>query len=263
MNCATTDLVLIEQRGAVLHLTLNSGETGNALSTPMCVALAQALESINARHDVHCVVLRGSGRHFCTGGNVKDMQKGEDLMQGATEDVLESLRRYLHRITLAMQAIDVPVIAAINGSAVGAGLDLAMMCDLRVAVKGARLAESFLRLGLISGIGGAWFLTRAVGLAKAMEMTLTSEFHSAEQALQMGLINHAVDPQALDAKVDELAGKITSAPPKALRLAKRLVRQAASSDLSQALESAGAVQAILLCGAEHKAAVTAFLASSQ
>jgi enoyl-CoA hydratase/carnithine racemase len=263
MNPEKHDLVLIEQRGAVLYLTLNGSDTGNALTTPMCVALAEALEGINGRPDVHCVVLRGSGRHFCTGGNVKDMQSGEDLMQGATEDVLESLRRYLHRITLAMQAVDVPVIAAINGSAIGAGLDLSLMCDLRVAVKGARLAESFLRLGLISGIGGAWFLTRAVGLAKAMEMTLTSQFHTAEEALQMGLINRVVDVEALDSTVEQLATTIASAPPKALRLAKRLVRQAASSDLPQALESAGAVQAILLCGAEHKAAVKAFLASTQ
>lgn len=263
MNPEKHDLVLIEQRGAVLYLTLNGSYTGNALTTPMCVALAEALEGINGRPDVHCVVLRGSGRHFCTGGNVKDMQSGDDLMQGATEDVLESLRRYLHRITLAMQAVDVPVIAAINGSAIGAGLDLSLMCDLRVAVKGARLSESFLRLGLISGIGGAWFLTRAVGLAKAMEMTLTSQFHTAEEALQMGLINRVVDADELDSTVEQLATTISSAPPKALRLAKRLVRQAASSDLPQALESAGAVQAILLCGAEHKAAVKAFLASTQ
>jgi enoyl-CoA hydratase/carnithine racemase len=263
MNPEKHDLVLIEQRAAVLYLTLNGGETGNVLTTPMCVALAEALETVNRRPDVHCVVLSGSGRHFCTGGNVKDMQSGEDLMQGATEDVLDSLRRYLHRITLAMQAIDVPVIAAINGSAIGAGLDLAMMCDLRVAVKGARLAESFLRLGLISGIGGAWFLTRAVGLARAMEMTLTSQFHRAEDALQMGLINRVVDADELESTVEQLATTISSAPPKALRLAKRLVRQAASSDLPQALEAAGSVQAILLCGAEHKAAVKAFLASTQ
>jgi enoyl-CoA hydratase/carnithine racemase len=263
MNPEQAYLILIEQRAAVLYLTLNGSETGNALTTPMCVALAEALESVNGRADIHCVVLRGSGRHFCTGGNVKDMQKGEDLMQGSTEDVLDGLRRYLHRITLAMQAIEVPLIAAINGSAIGAGLDLAMMCDLRVAVTGARLAESFLRLGLISGIGGAWFLTRAVGLAKAMEMTLTSQFHSAEEALQMGLINRVVEAEALDATVEQLATTIASAPPKALRLAKRLVRQAASSDLPQALETAGSVQAILLCGAEHKAAVSAFLAASR
>lgn len=263
MNPEQADLILIEQRAAVLYLTLNGGENGNALTTPMCVALAEALESVNGRADTHCVVLRGSGRHFCTGGNVKDMQKGEDLMQGSTEDVLDGLRRYLHRITLAMQAIEVPIIAAINGSAIGAGLDLAMMCDLRVAVTGARLAESFLRLGLISGIGGAWFLTRAVGLAKAMEMTLTSQFHSAEEALQMGLINRVVEAEALEATVEQLATTIASAPPKALRLAKRLVRQAASSELPQALETAGSVQAILLCGAEHKAAVSAFLASSR
>lgn len=262
MPLPTADLVLIEQRGSVLYLTLNAA-SGNALATPVCVALAEALEGINARPDVHCVVLRGNGRHFCTGGNVKDMQAGEDLMHGATEDVLEGLRRYLHRITLAMQAVEVPVIAAINGSAIGAGLDLAMMCDLRVAASGARLAESFLRLGLISGIGGAWFLTRTVGLAKAMEMTLTSQFHSAEEALQMGLINRVVEPEALDATVEALANTIASAPPKALRLAKRLVRQAAASSLEQALETAGSVQAILLCGAEHKAAVQAFLANSR
>ncbi|WP_144637560.1 enoyl-CoA hydratase-related protein [Bordetella genomosp. 13] len=257
----TTPGALVRQDLAdgVLTLSLDEPATGNAMSVAMAQALAQALEGANAMPDVHCVLLRSTGTYFCTGGNVKDMEQGSDLMQGSITEVRDRLKRTLHRVTHALQALQVPSIAAVNGAAVGAGCDLALMCDLRVASGRATFAESFLRLGLVSGIGGAWFLTRIVGKAKALELTLTSEFIDAPTALRLGIVSHVVAPEALDETSAALARRIAANPPQALRMAKRLVLDAAESTLPIALETAAAMQAILLCGDEHKTAVRAFL----
>lgn len=254
--------VLIRQDIAdgVLTLSLNDPDTGNVMSLRMAEALAEALEQANTLPDVHCVLLRATGKYFCTGGNVKDMERGSDLMQGSVTEIRARLKSTLHRITHAMQALQMPSIAAVNGAAVGAGCDLALMCDLRVASERATFAESFLRLGLVSGIGGAWFLTRIVGTAKALELTLTSEFIDASTALQLGMVSRVVAPQALDETSVALARRIASNPPQALRMAKRLVLDAAESTLPMALEAAAAMQAILLCGDEHKTVVREFLA---
>ncbi|XQU67378.1 Enoyl-CoA hydratase [Cupriavidus sp. H18C1] len=243
----------------VLTLSLNDPDTGNAMSVAMAEALAEALEAANRLPYVHCVLLRSTGEYFCTGGNVKDMESGSDLMQGSATQVRERLKATLHRITHALQALQVPSIAAVNGAAIGAGCDLALMCDLRVASERATFAESFLRLGLVSGIGGAWFLTRLVGTAKALELTLTSEFVDAPTALQLGMVSRVVSPEALDEVSTTMARRIASSPPQALRMAKRLVLDAAETTLPVALETAAAMQAILLCGDEHKAAVRDFL----
>lgn len=252
---------LVRQRivDGVLVLTLDDPATGNAMSMAMAEAIAQAVEQADTRADVHCLVIRSSGRHFCTGGNVKDMQRGSDLMQGSVADVQARLKSSLHRVTRAFHALRIPSIAAIDGAAVGAGCDLALMCDLRIASTRATIAESFLRLGLVSGIGGAWFLARIVGRGKALELTLTSEFIDAAAALELGLVTRVVEPDRLDATVLEMAGRIAANPPQALRMAKRLVLDAADSPLPMALEQAAALQAILLCGEEHKAVVARFL----
>jgi enoyl-CoA hydratase/carnithine racemase len=187
------------------------------------------------------------------------MQSGQDLMAGTVGDVRDRLRLSLHRITRAMDALEVPSIAAVNGAAVGAGFDLTLMCDIRLAADSAQFSESFLRLGLVSGIGGAWYLTRLVGASKAMEMTLTSEFFNAQTALQLGIVSRVVSAADLADAAFQLASTIASGPPNATRMAKRLVRDAASVSLPTALEQAASLQAMLLCGEEHKAAVHDFL----
>lgn len=258
-NALPDTLVRQDIGEGVLTLSLNDPDTGNAMSVAMAEALAEALEAANRLPDVHCVLLRSTGEYFCTGGNVKDMESGSDLMQGSATQVRARLKATLHRITHALQALQVPSIAAVNGAAIGAGCDLALMCDLRVASERATFAESFLRLGLVSGIGGAWFLTRLVGTAKALELTLTSEFVDAATALQLGMVSRVVSPEALDEVSTTMARRIASSPPQALRMAKRLVLDAAETTLPVALETAAAMQAILLCGDEHKAAVRDFL----
>lgn len=252
-------LVTTGLANGVLTITLDAPQTGNALDIAMTDALAGALEDVKNTPGAHCVLLRSAGRHFCTGGNVKDMARGTDLMAGTTTDIQDRLRLGLHRITHALQNLEVPSVAAVNGAAVGAGFDLALMCDVRIAARSARFAESFLRLGLVSGIGGAWFLTRVVGLAKAMELTLTSEFIPAETAAELRIVSRVVDDDRLEAEAADLARTIAAQPPRALRMAKRLVRQSAESGLSAALELAAAMQAILLSGDEHRTTVKQFL----
>jgi len=256
-------LVSSHLEGGVLTLSMNGVGNGNAVTVAMSEALACALEEAARADAARCVVLRSSARHFCSGGSVEDMQAGTDLMQGGVEDVRERLAATLHRITLATQDIKVPLIAAVNGAAVGAGFDIALMCDIRIASERARFAESFLRLGLISGIGGAWFLTRLVGLSKAMELTFTSEFLDAPTALAHGLVSRVVPPERLDDEVATLARHIAATPPRALRMAKTLVRESATASLGAALEMAASMQAMLLCSTEHKAAVEAFLAQQR
>ncbi|MDV3127297.1 enoyl-CoA hydratase-related protein [Mycobacterium sp. 21AC1] len=243
----------------VFTLSLDAPHTGNALDTTMVGAIADALEHASIHPAVHCVLIRSTGAHFCTGGNVKDMARGADLMAGTVVEVQERLRTGLHRITRALRALEVPAVAAVNGSAVGAGFDLALMCDIRIAAQSARFAESFLRLGLVSGIGGAWFLARIVGVAKAMELTLTSEFISADTARELQIVSRIVPDDELDAQCSAVARAIAANPPQALRMAKRLVRESAESGLTASLEIAASMQAILLCGDEHRTTVQQFL----
>lgn len=258
-NSSGSERVLRSLEAGVLTLTLNSPSDGNALSLAMTASLAEALEAVNAMTEVRCVLIRSSGRHFCTGGNVKDMEQGSDLMAGSVSDVRDRLSRELHRITRALHGLEVPSICAVNGAAVGAGCDVALMCDIRVAGERASFAESFLRLGLVSGIGGAWFLTRIVGPAKALELTLTSEFIDAREAHRLGIVSRVVADADLDASASALAMDIARKPPVALKMAKRLVRESAEASLPAALEMAASMQAILLCGDEHKQAVHRFL----
>ena len=252
-------LVQSETFDGVFTLTLDAPDTGNALDIAMSEAIAEALEGVNAMPDVHCVLIRSAGRHFCTGGNVKDMARGADLMAGSVSEVRNRLQTGLHRITHALRALEVPTIAAVNGAAVGAGFDLTLMCDVRIAARSAQFAESFLRLGLVSGIGGAWFLARIVGVAKAMELSLTSEFLSADAARDLHIVSQVVPDEDLDATAAALARTIAANPPQALRMAKRLIRESAESELPAALEMAASMQAILLCGDEHRAKVQQFL----
>lgn len=257
------ELVISSSKNGVLTITLNGLDNGNALTVSMTEALSEVLESINSKREVHCVLLRSATKHFCTGGNVKDMQAGSDLMDGSVEDVRDRLHRSLHRITRALNSLDVPSVCAINGAAIGAGFDLALMCDIRIAGARAVFAESFLRLGLVSGIGGSWFLSRIVGPAKALEMALTSEFIDAEAAHRYGIVSRVVPDDQLDLETRELAARIAANPPGALRMTKKLWRESTESTLTAALEMAASMQAILLCGREHKNAVTDFLERKQ
>ena len=166
--------VLVERKGAVAVATLNDPATRNALSSDMARELAAFLKDANADETVGCIVIAAAGDGFCSGGNVKDMLAGSDPMFGGTPlQQQEGYRAGAQLIPRVLHETDVPVVAAVQGAAIGAGCDMACMCDIRVASVDAKFAESFLRVGLVSGDGGAWFLPRVIGLPRALEMALT------------------------------------------------------------------------------------------
>ena len=188
-----TEPVKYEQDGGVVTLTLNEPETRNAISPAIIESLLGYIARINADLTVGCVIVTGAGEGFSSGGNVKRMKERNT----ETERTPPEIRRYytegIQRIPLAMYGLEAPSIAAVNGAAVGAGCDLATMCDIRIAARSAKFGESFLRVGLVSGDGGAWFLPRAVGLSKAYEMTFTGDFVDAAEAERIGLVSRVVD----------------------------------------------------------------------
>jgi enoyl-CoA hydratase/carnithine racemase len=165
------DRLLYEKKDNIVTLTLNDPDVRNAISDEaMISAIVDALHRINADYDVRCAILTGAGTAFSSGGNVKNMQRHQGMFSGGVYNVRVGYQTGIQRIPLAMYELEVPIIAAVNGHAIGAGCDLACMCDIRIAARSARFAESFVKLGLIPGDGGAWFLPRAVGMSNAMLM---------------------------------------------------------------------------------------------
>ncbi|MEM6710010.1 MAG: enoyl-CoA hydratase-related protein, partial [Pseudomonadota bacterium] len=180
------------------------------------------------------------------------------LFSGDPADQAESYRKGIQRIPRAIYALNVPIIAAVNGPAVGAGCDLATMCDIRIASEKAMFAESFVKLGIIPGDGGAWFLPRAVGYSNACKMAFTGAAVKAPEALSMGLVSEVVAPDALLDRSLELAQEIAANPPHAIRLTKQLMRASQASSLNELLEKSAAYQALCHAEADHLEAVNAF-----
>ena len=253
-----TEPVKYEQEGGVVTLTLNEPETRNAISPAIIESLLGHIARINADLTVGCVIVTGAGEGFSSGGNVKRMKERNT----ETERTPPQIRRYytegIQRIPLAMYGLEAPSIAAVNGAAVGAGCDLATMCDIRIAARSAKFGESFLRVGLVSGDGGAWFLPRAVGLSKAYEMTFTGDFVDAAEAERIGLVSRVVDDAALMDEARALASKIAGQPIHALRLSKKLIRDSEHTNLPTALDMAASSQALAQSTYDHKEAVLAF-----
>lgn len=257
------DEFLLETRdGAVATLTLNDPDRRNALSTQaQWDAVVAACERIRRDPDVRCVILTGAGSAFCAGGNVKDMKDKTGIAAGSPYAIREGYRAGIQRIPLALYELDVPTIAAVNGPAIGAGCDLACMCDIRIAGDRARFAESFVKLGIIPGDGGAWLLPRAVGMSKACEMAFTGDAIDAQEALACGLVSKVVPGERLMDEARALAARIAANPGPALRMAKRLMREGQHMRLDSLLELSAAFQALAHHTPEHGAAIDAFLAS--
>ena len=252
--------VLYEQTGAVVTLTLNKPEERNALSTPeQWAEVVAACERVRADMGVRAVVLTGAGSAFCAGGNVKDMRDKKGIAAGNPNDIREGYRAGIQRIPLALYNLDVPTIAAVNGPAIGAGCDLACMCDIRIASSTAKFAESFVKLGIIPGDGGAWLLPRVVGMSKAAELTFTGDTIDADEALACGMVSRVVAPEQLLAAANTLAEKIAANPGPALRMAKRLLREGQHLRLDSLLEMSAAFQALAHHTPEHDTALAAFL----
>ncbi|WP_326794466.1 crotonase/enoyl-CoA hydratase family protein [Streptomyces sp. NBC_01808] len=253
------DPVLVERSGHVVTWTLNLPERRNPVSGAVVVdALVRLADAADADGSVRAVVLTGAGSAFSTGGDIAAMAAGDDGFGGPPHRQLDGYRRGIQRLTRALYGCEVPLIAAVNGPAVGAGCDLALLCDLRLAATDAFFAASFVRLGLVPGDGGAWLLPRAVGAARAAEMLLTGDRVDAATALDWGLVSRVLPPGELLAAAQELAARVAARPPHAVRMAKRLLREAQRQDLDSVLELSAALQAVAHHTDDHRAAVAAF-----
>ena len=256
------DLVKLEVDGNVATITLNRPEIRNAISgNDMIDAIVGAVERINADAGVRCAIITGAGTAFCAGGNVKRLAAAADHLDPQHPARIRlGYRTGIQRIPTAFEALEVPVIAAVNGPAIGAGCDLTCMCDIRIAGESARFAESFIRLGLIPGDGGAWLLPRVVGYSMACEMAFTGETIDAREALRIGLVSRVVPDAELLPAARALAARIAVNPPYALRMTKRLLRDGRHVKLDTALDMAAAMQSLAHSTNDHKRAIAAFIA---
>lgn len=257
-----TDILLQEQDGHVLTLTLNIPEKRNPVSGDEVVdALCAALETADRDIDVHAVILTGAGDVFSSGGDLKAMQIPDTggLRAGLPAQTRRNYRYGIQRLPALFQALEVPVIAAVNGPAIGAGCDLACMCDIRIAAASAKFASSFVKLGITPGDGGAWLLPRVVGFARASELVLTGEMIDAREALGIGLVTHVVPDEELMGKAKDIAAKVAANPPHATRMSKRLLREAQTANLANILEISAAFQALAHATADNQEAIDAFV----
>jgi enoyl-CoA hydratase/carnithine racemase len=249
------------QDGRVVTLTLNRPDSRNAISKlEDCDELAAALQRAQYDSSVSCIILTGAGSSFCSGGDLKSMKERRGIGPGATAEATRAnYSRGVQKVIRALWDCEVPLIAAINGHAIGLGLDLACLCDIRLAADTAKFASSFIKVGLIPGDGGAWILPRAVGLSNAAEMMFTGDTWDAAAMKSMGLVSRVVPASQLLDEARALAARIVVNPARSLRLAKRLVREGQQQRLSDVLELSSAFQALAHETKDHEEALNAFL----
>lgn len=252
--------LLVERDGPVVVATLNRPDVRNAITeTAHSDEIADFCARMTRDTSVRAIVLTGAGSAFCAGGNVKHMLEKKGMFEGSPQTLRNAYRAGIQRIPAALYELEVPVIAAINGPAIGAGLDLACMCDVRIASSSALFAESFVKLGIVPGDGGAWLLPRIIGMARATLMTLTGDTIDAAKALDYGLVGEVVPPQEVLPRALAIASSIAANPGHATRLAKRLLREGQDMKLASLLELSAAYQAIAHHTHDHEEAVAAFL----
>ncbi|KHK66547.1 crotonase/enoyl-CoA hydratase family protein [Pseudomonas frederiksbergensis] len=255
-----SNFLQIEREDGIVTVRMNHPDTRNALTTPEQIQeFVDLCAELRRDKSARVMVLTGNGSAFCAGGNVKDMHERGGIFAGSPYELRNTYRDGIQRIPLAIYELDIPVIAAVNGPAIGAGLDLACMCDIRLAAPKAIFAESFVRLGIVPGDGGAWLLPRIIGIPKASLMAFSGDAIDAAKALEWGLVEQVCTHETLQTEAQALARRIASNPGHALRLCKRLLREGQHMRLDSLLELSAAYQALAHHTEDHQEAVAAFV----
>lgn len=243
----------------VVWITLDRPDARNAYSEDMISQLIDALDRAAADSQIRCVILTGEGSAFSAGGDLKAMQDHAGMFAGDPVRLRENYLRGIHQIPRRIARFDKPIIAAINGPAIGAGLDLACMCDLRIAARSARFGSTFVKVGLIPGDGGAYFLTRTVGFPRAVEMILSGRVLDAEEALAINLVHAVVEDENLEAVARKHAERLARNAPLAVQMAKRLCYRSYEASLEVSLELAASYQGMVQNTRDHDEGVRAIL----
>jgi enoyl-CoA hydratase/carnithine racemase len=238
----------------VCTVTLNRPERLNAVTTTMLSELREAWDRADADDNVRAVIVTGAGRAFCSGGDVGRMRDGEP----SALDGKNTLWEGVHRVPKTLETVDKPVIAMVNGLAVGAGMGMCVMCDMRVAAESARFSTGYVRVGLVPGDGDTYFLPRLVGAAKALELLWTADFIEAPEAHRLGIVQRVVPDAQLKDATYALARQIADGPQIPIRMIKRLVYQSLRLDLRTHLDLVSSHMSIVRQTADHAEGVAAF-----
>ena len=242
--------------GRIAVLTFKRDDVRNALtSTDLVNDIPNTLAWANANPEISVLIMTGEGSAFSAGGNIKTM--GERAK--APPFVLQqNYKRGIQRIPIALEEAEIPVIAAVNGPAIGAGFDMANMCDIRIGSTNAQFGETFINLGIVPGDGGAWFLQHLLGYQRAADLVFSGRIVKAEEAKEIGILLEVTRPEQLVPRAMEIAGKIAAKPPLAVRYNKRLMKLAQRQNLEEHLEVCSAFQAICHKTEDHAEALAAF-----
>ena len=244
----------------IARLTINRPHRRNALHDAATDEMGQAVDDVAADDDIRVLVLTGAGQAFCAGADLDTLKGGSNpgvLASEITDDIRRGFR-LAQRMILGLQKMEKPVIAMINGTAVGAGFDLACACDIRIASRKARFMVAYVRIGLFPGLGRTWLYPRTLGsMGKAAEMLFTGDFMEAEEAYRLGFLNRLVDEDELESTTMEMARKIAAGPPIAIRLSKLMLYKGLEFDLETALKMAAAAETITLTSYDHEEGIRA------
>jgi len=252
-----SEQLLFSVTEGIARITLNRPERMNAFTFEMINAWTAALQQCRTDDAIKVVLLTGAGSAFCSGGDIVEMG---DRLQHTPEQRKNELFNRIERIPLALEDLDKPVIAVVNGVATGAGMDMALMCDIRYAAKSARFAETYVKVGLVPGAGGAHFLPRLVGVSKALELFLTGDFLDADEALRLGIVNKVFPDETLLEEVEKIARRMAKAPSLTLRMTKRAIYQGMRNDLRTNLDLISSHYAVITASQEHRDLVHKFIA---
>jgi enoyl-CoA hydratase/carnithine racemase len=253
----TYECLLYEVKDGVATLTLNRPDRLNALGGTLRDDLHDAITRSSADPEVRVMVITGAGKGFCAGGDVKAMNEAKEGQR--ERPLLEKIAPGRDRTLLAMRDAPQPIIAAVNGAAAGAGMNLALGCDVRIASSAAKFSQAFVKRGLHPDWGGTYFLPRVVGMARAAELIFTGEVIDAAEALRLGIVSRVVGPEELMPTVGALARRIAAGPPVAIRLAKHSLYANADRDLRSALEGETAAQNICFDTEDAREGIRAFI----
>jgi len=250
-----SDDLLFDVDNGIATFTLNRPEKRNSFTDEMVGAWVARLDDCKTRDDVKVIVFTATGTAFSAGGDTSGLAKKAELTPLQAK---HGLMDNTQALTRKVAEIDKPIIAAVNGMAVGGGMDLALMCDVRLAAASARFAETYGKMGLLPGVGGAWFLPRLIGTAAALDMFWTGRWVDAQEALQLGIVNRVFPDDEFHASVREYAETLANAAPMSVRMVKRLVTQGMTTDLHSHLDTISSHLAIVRTSNDHKEAAAAF-----
>lgn len=257
--------LLFEVDEKIATITLNRPESLNAFSGEMLDLWITALEEVRDSNDIAVLIVQGAGKGFCSGGDIKEMMAGRGFYKSDEDNISKGVKRKnslwkkVQRIPLLLEEIDKPVIAKVHGAAFGAGLDMALMCDIRFAAESAKLSESYIKVGLVPGDGGAYFLPRLMNRDMALHMLWSGEALSAQQALERGMVTFVVSDEELDQVVNDYAKKLADGPQLAIQFIKRAVNQSADMSLRSSLDYISSKMAIVMEEEDHTEGVQAVM----